>query len=120
MYKVEKDSAKNLVRVQMSGFFTIDEANSLVDEFKDAIYQFKHHEPVLLVNTIGFNPAFQDVAAVLKQITVIGTGKCKKVASVVVSAIVFGQGYRLSSQAGVNDKIIRFRTEKEAVDYLLS
>lgn len=119
MYKVEVDKTKKLVKVSASGFLKTDEVNTLLEEVKTALRQFKPKDFVVLANLVGFKPASPDVLPVLQTLQSECAATSKKMAAIHEGAMAQMQMKRIGEGTNSNSNISRFATEEEALKYLL-
>ena len=118
MYKIDFDLVKKIVRFEAKGFFQLNEAKTILEEFKETINKFKPQEAVLLTLVAELKPSSSEVIPIIQQIQVLGKEHFKKFASVQASGIANIQLKRVSEKDGANDVIKRFNSEDEAMKYL--
>lgn len=119
MYKVEVDKTNKIIKTEVSGFVKIDEVNQLHSELQKAIMQFSPKEAMFIANMADYKPASPEVLPVMQKIQELVATSGKKVAVIHASAISQMQLKRVGEEAHVNDKITRFKSEEEALKYLL-
>ncbi|MCX7920497.1 MAG: hypothetical protein N3B21_00520 [Clostridia bacterium] len=119
MYKLEIDRAKKLVKFELNGFVKLEEAIAFQAELEKALKQFKPKEALILGNLVGFKPASPEVLPIMGKLQAESAEYGKKLATVLDSVLVQAQAKRVGEQSSVNDVIKRFKTEEEALKYLV-
>ena len=118
MHQIGIDKIKKFMKVEVTGFFNLTEAEKLASDVEDALKQFKPQEAYIVITSKGFKPASQQVLPLLQKVQARIAEYGKKVAIVHDNVIAEMQGKRIGEESGANNNVNRFRTEEEAVEFL--
>lgn len=123
MYSVNVDKVRKIIKMEVSGFMKAEEAKSFIAETESAMKQFKSKEAVMLVKLEDMKPTSQDVLPILMAGLNDALSTVKKIASVHSSALTQMQMKRVEDEVHGSNKasggIIRFKSEEDAIKYLL-
>ncbi len=120
MYKIEYESRRNVLFLEVEGYMDSDEISGFTEEFREQINRL--HEGFILVNDMSrFTPPSDNVFLLIKELMeLLDSKKPDKVIRIIdpdnTGAMV--QVFQSEEIAGIDYKIITVRSREEAMKLL--